>query len=296
FHGYCGDTVLMNLTANAYLDCDTRVYRFRLVNGSNARIYRLAFMHAEQALSFDVIGGDGGLLDKRMSAHELFLSPGERADVLVDLRTAAVGDRIVVASLPFDAMQMIGAASRPTANAREAAVNGTPLELMLIRIIRQVRFERVTPEVLSRSAVSTAEHASTRLFKLDQVRGVWRINGGTYRMTETAFTVKRSTQEVWEFRNPAPGMPHPIHVHGFQYRVLERRGSPEQIARLAIDERGLAAHELNWKDTVLLWPGETLKILIDFTHPFPGEQVYMLQCHNLEHEMHGMMQNFKVTA
>ncbi|HET7158525.1 MAG TPA: multicopper oxidase domain-containing protein [Burkholderiales bacterium] len=35
---------------------------------------------------------------------------------------------------------------------------------------------------------------------------------------------------------------------------------------------------------------------MDFTHPFPGEQVYMLQCHNLEHEMHGMMLNFKVTA
>jgi suppressor of ftsI/bilirubin oxidase len=294
FHGYCGDTVLMNLTANACLDCDTRRYRFRLVNGSNARIYRLAFMHAEQPLTFEVIGGDGGLLEHPQSASEIFLSPGERADVLVDFRAAGVGDRIILASLPFDALQM--ASARPTAGAGDTAVNGTALELMLIRIARQVRYELAIPEILSRTVASITPHASTRLFKIDQLRGVWRINGGTYRMTETAFAVQRGAQEVWEFRNPAPGMPHPVHVHGFQYRVLERKGSPEQIARLAIDERGLAAHELGWKDTVLLWPGETMKILIAFTHPFPGDQVYMLQCHNLEHEMHGMMLNFKIIA
>ncbi|HET7157489.1 MAG TPA: multicopper oxidase domain-containing protein, partial [Burkholderiales bacterium] len=207
FHGYCGDTVLMNLTANACLNCDTRLYRFRLVNGSNARVYRLAFMQQEHALDFDVIGGDGGLLEKPQRASELFLSPGERADVLVDLRAAAVGERIILASLPFDAMQM---ASRRTADTREPALNGTPLELMLIRVIRQIRFDRAIPETLTHPAVFTAEHAGTRLFKIDQVRGVWRINGGTYRMTETAFAVKRGTREVWEFRNPAPGMQHPI--------------------------------------------------------------------------------------
>jgi suppressor of ftsI/bilirubin oxidase len=45
-----------------------------------------------------------------------------------------------------------------------------------------------------------------------------------------------------------------------------------------------------------LWPGETIRLIMDFTHPFPGDQVYMLQCHNLEHETHGMMVNFRVSA
>jgi FtsP/CotA-like multicopper oxidase with cupredoxin domain len=125
---------------------------------------------------------------------------------------------------------------------------------------------------------------------------LWRINGASYRMTDTAFSVKRGTREIWEFRNDAPAMPHPIHVHGFQYRVLERKGSPAHLRDLATTERGLPPGELGWKDTVLLWPGETIKLLLDFSHPFPGDQVYMLQCHNLEHETHGMMVNFRIEA
>jgi suppressor of ftsI/bilirubin oxidase len=165
---------------------------------------------------------------------------------------------------------------------------------MLIRVAQRASSPGVLPQTLSRIEPAAPADAATRVFTLDQAKGVWRINRGRYRMTETEFSVKRGTREIWEFRNPQPAMPHPVHVHGFQYRVLERRGSPEHVRRLAIDDRGLPAAELGWKDSVLLWPGERLSMLIDFTHPFAGDQVYMLQCHNLEHETHGMMVNFRV--
>jgi suppressor of ftsI/bilirubin oxidase len=97
----------MNLTASPCFDCATRLYRFRLVNGSNARIYRLAFLHNGEPLGFHVIGADGGLLERPVGARELFLSPSERADVLLDLRASAVDDRIVLSSLPFDAMSFL---------------------------------------------------------------------------------------------------------------------------------------------------------------------------------------------
>jgi suppressor of ftsI/bilirubin oxidase len=141
-----------------------------------------------------------------------------------------------------------------------------------------------------------AEGAFRRRFAFDHVKGVWRINGQSYRMTDTAFSVKRGAREIWEFRNDKPAMPHPIHIHGFQYRVLERTKSPVQTRHLALNEQGLPATELGWKDTVLHWPGETIRLLVDFSHPFPGDQVYMLQCHNLEHETHGMMVNFRIEA
>lgn len=294
FQGYCGDTLLVNLTHAPCLDCDTRIYRFRLVNGSNARLYRLAFMNGDTALEFHVIGGDGGLLERPVAARELFLSPSERADVVLDLRNAAVGERIMLSSLPFDAMQFARAPRARPVETQGAPANGAPLELMLIRVGWKVPYDRALPEVLSSMEAPAADRAPSRLFTLDQAKGVWRINRGSYRMTETAFSVARGTKEIWEFRNPQPGMPHPIHVHGFQYRVLERHNSPQHVQRLAVDTRGLPAHELGWKDTALLWPGETLKMLLDFTHPFPGDQVYMLQCHNLEHETHGMMLNFRV--
>jgi suppressor of ftsI/bilirubin oxidase len=257
-------------------------------------VYRLAFVHGEQALPFHVIGADGGLLERPHAARELFLSPSERADVVLDLRAANPGDRVVLASLAFDAMAL--ATSARSGATDTATAVGAPLELMLLRVVRKVRYEHELPAVLSNIPPLQTNEARPRLFTLDQSKGVWRINRGTYRMTETAFSVNRGAKEIWAFTNSGPAMPHPIHVHGFQYRVVERKGSPEHVRRLAVDERGLPPTELGWKDTVLLWPGETLRMLIDFTHPYPGDQVYMLQCHNLEHEAHGMMVNFRVVA
>lgn len=295
FYGYLGDSMLVNLTPSPCFDCASRLYRFRLVNGSNARIYRLAFMHGTQALDFQVIGADGGLLERPVSANELFLSPSERADVVLDLRSAALGERVMLSSLPFDPLQFSGHDHAHQAQS-DIPANGAPLDLMLIRVTSKSRYEKSLPEVLSRIDPLATESARQRRFVFDHAKGLWRINGYSYRMTDTAFSVKRGTTEVWEFRSAPPAMPHPIHVHGFQYRVLERRGSPEHVTRLAVDERGLQPTELGWKDSVLLWPGETLKLAIDFSHPFPGDQVYMLQCHNLEHETHGMMVNFRVAA
>jgi suppressor of ftsI/bilirubin oxidase len=115
-------------------------------------------------------------------------------------------------------------------------------------------------------------------------------------MTSTPIVVRRDTVETWDIRNSQPSMPHPMHLHGFQFRVLSREGSPEQQQRLAVTETGLAATDLGWKDTVLAWPGETVRIVTDFSHPFLGDQVYMVHCHNLEHEDGGMMLNLKVAG
>lgn len=104
----------------------------------------------------------------------------------------------------------------------------------------------------------------------------------------------RGAAEVWELRNAARSMPHPMHLHGFNFRVLERRGSPAQQEPLALNAQGLAATDLGWKDTVLLWPGETVRIALDFSHSWSGDQTFLFHCHNLEHEDEGMMINFKV--
>src|SRR5215210_5619339 len=104
--GYEGDVVLVNLTPTPYQEVSTRIYRFRLLNGSNARTYRIAFSTAgeEELLPYQVIGTDGGLLDRPREVSEVFLSPAERVDVLLDLSNFEVGEEIVLRSLPFDPM------------------------------------------------------------------------------------------------------------------------------------------------------------------------------------------------
>jgi blue copper oxidase len=120
------------------------------------------------------------------------------------------------------------------------------------------------------------------------------INGKSYQLDEIAFEVKRGAVEVWRINNPALGMPHPMHIHGFSFQVVERIGSPPQVSRLARFGNGLTVSDLGWKDTVLVWPGETVRIAIDFAHDFPGSQTYVFHCHNLEHEDGGMMVNYRV--
>ena len=122
------------------------------------------------------------------------------------------------------------------------------------------------------------------------------INGLTFRMDEIAFDVKRGAVEIWRISNPAVGMPHPMHIHGFSFQVLERSSSPPQWAAAVRFGKGRAVSDLGWKDTVLVWPGETVRIAIDFAHDFPGRQTCDFHCHNLEHEDAGMMINFRVQA
>ena len=112
--------------------------------------------------------------------------------------------------------------------------------------------------------------------------------------------------EVWEFINQ-PGdmaadmmggmggmeeeMAHPMHVHGLQFQVLERQVRPEMAANWETVSAGYV--DEGWKDTVLVMPGERVRLLLKF-EDFTG--LYLYHCHNLEHEDLGMMRNYRVTA
>ena len=85
-----------------------------------------------------------------------------------------------------------------------------------------------------------------------------------------------------------------MHLHGFHFAVLERETSPEFVAALAIDDHGRLASDLGRRDTVLVWPGESVRLGIDFAMPFADAQTYMFHCHNLEHEDGGMMLGVRV--
>ena len=328
-NGYVGDTLLVNLTLRPHFNAATRLYRFRILNGSNARAYRLAFTQGGRPLEYLVIGTDGGLLDRPYPVKEAFLSPGERLDVLLDLRGAAVGDAVMLQSLAFDPMhaegsmagmamgegakeeqgpapsphagmamgRQPGGAQAPAAAPHGAMLaDGAAIELLRINVKIKTAYEPRVPATLSALAPVKAADVKPREFLLDLKDGRWRINGETFEMMKTNVTVRRGAREIWEIRNEKASMPHPMHLHGVPFRVLARTGSPQQLIPGVLSEQGLTATDLGWKDTVLVWPGETVRVAIDFSHPHPGDQVYLFHCHNLEHEDQGMMINVKVRA
>jgi len=117
----------------------------------------------------------------------------------------------------------------------------------------------------------------------------WAIDGRRFDPVAFPIEVSRNSVEIWEICNDMASMPHPMHLHGFQFQVLDRWGSPAQA--LGSGPHGLLPSDGGWKDTVLTWPGETVRIAIDFSTPFQGPQEYVFHCHNLEHEDGGMMRN-----
>ncbi|OGA68448.1 MAG: hypothetical protein A3G83_14120 [Betaproteobacteria bacterium RIFCSPLOWO2_12_FULL_68_20] len=303
-NGYVGGDLLVNLTPRPRFEAATRIYRFRILNGSNARIYRLAFAKGGEPLECHVIATDGGLLESAVKVREAFLSPGERVEVLLDLRSARVGDTVWLKSLAFDPMhlemEMPMEHGAPAGHAGMAGMgapglaDGAAIDLLRIDVARKLAYDRPVPAVLSRLAPAQPGTGEVRKFALERTEDRWRINGRTFETDEAPVTVHRGAAEVWELRNAARSMPHPMHLHGFNFRVLERRGSPAQQEPLALNAQGLAATDLGWKDTVLLWPGETVRIALDFSHSWSGDQTFLFHCHNLEHEDEGMMINFKV--
>ena len=315
--GWLGDVVLANLTPNAVHTVTPRTHRLRLLNGSNARIYRLAFVKGDnggQALPFTVIGTDGGLIERPETVTEAFLAPGERLDVLFDAAQAQPGDTVFLKSLAFDPMENEGVGngmggmggmnsqSHQGMGQMMAGMGSSRLPLgaafnvLKLSVTAGDRAVTTLPTVLSAIKPIRTEGALERKIDLSMAHMRFLINGLTFRMDEIAFEVKRGAVEIWSISNPAVGMPHPMHIHGFSFQVLERLNSPPQWSATARFGKGRAVSDLGWKDTVLVWPGETVRIAIDFAHDFPGSQTYVFHCHNLEHEDAGMMINFRVQA
>lgn len=309
--GWLGDIVLANLTPNAVQAVTPRTYRLRLLNGSNARIYRLAFVKGSKALDFTVIGTDGGLIERPETVSEAFLAPGERLDVLFDAGQALPGEDIFLRSLTFDAMENEGPAASPGGMPGMSGMGmgqmmasmsssrlplGLEFNILKLSVTAGERVVAKLPATLSQIKPIATSGATQRKIELSMGQMRFLINGYTFRMDEIAFDVKRGAVEIWSISNPTLGMPHPMHIHGFSFQVLERIGSPPQIAATARFGQGRTVSDLGWKDTVLVWPGETVRVVIDFAHDYSGDQTYVFHCHNLEHEDGGMMINFRVKA
>lgn len=315
-HGRTGAEVLVNLTRYPVLSLPRRWVRLRILNASNARVYRLACVQGGRRLECALLGVDGGLLAAPRALSELYLAPAQRVDLALDLRQAAAGEAWLKtlafdplhaeqrqAPAPPDAGDPHALHRPPAAPAAAAAApaghvhgrRGEGVEEPLLRILVRPH-DGDGGRLPARIAVPSPPPACSarRAFTLDAGGGGrWRINGCSGQLAP-AFRLASGAREIWDIRNDASGMPHPMHLHGFAFNVLARHNSPAQVRQLALDASGRTAQDLGRPDTVLVWPGETLSAAVDFAMPFAGVQQYMFHCHNLEHQDGGMMLPFEV--
>jgi len=306
-NGFLGDWILVNGHPDFILPVATRVYRLRLLNGSNSRIFKLAW---QDGTPLSVIGTDGGLLEKPVHRRYVMLGPGERIELWADFSSYPVGSETALVSLPFDAGMMGGGGmGRGMMGGRRMGrgmmgggmmgsapilPNGAGFPIFRVRVNSSEKAVHNLPKRLSTIGTYVPEDAVNlrypRTFGLFMQHMTWTINGRVFQMEEVADDekVQMDTLEVWEFINAGGSMgmmgmmdmPHPIHLHGMQFQVLERNG---------VMHEGYVNE--GWKDTVLLMPGERIKLLVRF-EDFSG--LFLYHCHNLEHEDMGMMRNYLV--
>jgi FtsP/CotA-like multicopper oxidase with cupredoxin domain len=291
--------MFVNWTLEPFLDVERRHYRLRILNACNARVLRLAFVTARKAnLPFSVIGGDGGMLERSCEVREMFIAPAQRVDLVIDFGLASPGEPVMMTSLKYDPMENDGRPGDPAAEHPGAPMMGEAFDVMRFRVGRGPRKTATMPPRFEPLAPLKTAGAPQRSFRLHIDGMKWLLNGRNYYddMHRVDFTTRAGSTEVWEMRNETKSMPHPMHVHGFHFRVLSRAGSPAQVRRLAVDAAGRSPLDLGWQDTVLVWPGETVRIAVDFSTARPGTNHYMFHCHNLEHEDSGLMLNFAVSA
>ena len=275
---FFGDKVLVNGKVWPKLQVDRGKYRFRVLNGSNHRIFTLALSDHNP---FQVIGSDGGLLPSPVTVSKITLGPAERADVVLDFAGYAPDSEVLLQD-KLESGQ-VDPSDPAASRVMKFIVSGTagdtaPLPTALSPVERM-------PE-------SQATRTRTFEIRFDQSLNKFRFGDfGWGEMTE--FPTLGST-EIWQFANETSEA-HPIHMHLVQYQILDRSSFEVVDGKVVpgADRRPPSPEEAGWKDTAIVKPHELLRVIMRFgPDGYLGDFVF--HCHMLEHEDNDMMRQFTV--
>lgn len=264
-------TVLVNGRPWPRMAVAARRYRFRIVNASNLRFFVLRLADGSPITQ---IGGDGGLLPAPFPAPVVVLSPGERADVVIDFGRYAPGTQLVLDNLigpgPVD---RIGTVMRFDVGAPEPDPSRVPDVLVPVPALPAPTAEREFVLHMDEPGAHAGHggHAGHGTAAT--------INGASYDPARIDTTIAWGTTERWTVRNASTSVPHNFHTHLAQFRVVGRDGQPPSPA------------ELGPKDTVQVFPGQSVTLLVTFdTH----RGVYPYHCHMIDHSAMGMMGQMEI--
>lgn len=261
--GVLGDVILVNGRPWPVMEVDAVRYRFRILNASNARRYRLELdPPPAEGPAFTQIGSDAGLLAAPIDRSAIQLAAAERFDVIVDFGRYPVGSEVTL-------LNTWGVGSADA--------------VMRFRVVRAAADESSIPATLATvPLLEPGPDAPVRDWRFVQGtgsrQGRWTINGQEFDPFRMDAQPRLGEVEIWRFY---ADLHHPVHVHLSPFQVLHRgTGGPGD-------------HDHGWKDTVDLRPAEMVQVAVRFTD-YTG--AFVLHCHNLEHEDMMMMSAFETVG
>ncbi|QQS07891.1 MAG: multicopper oxidase domain-containing protein [Phycisphaerales bacterium] len=282
---FFGDFMLVNGKVWPYHNVKRGKYRFRLLNGCNSRTLTLAL---SDNATFWQIGTDMGLLPAPVAINSLTISPGERADVVINFASYAPGTEIILensAPAPFPGSPGVGVipnVMKFIVGSDAGDTDPLPTTLASVPVIPEAE-ATVTREFLLRKTPVT-------IGACDNVtQSIWTINGLMW--DDIVERPVLGTTEIWTWINRS-GMTHPMHMHLVAFQILDRQPFQMQAGQIVptgprvppiMNERG-------WKDTVQVHPFEIVRVIARF-EDYAG--LFPYHCHILEHEDHEMMRQFE---
>lgn len=260
-----GTRILVNGTLRPYVRTAAVRYRLRLLNSSAFSAYNLSLSNGA---SFTQIGTGDGLLPHPVVRESILLGPAQRADVIVDF-SGELGEDVVLETV-----------ERTDGGTGTGSRVGA---LMQFRVRDRAPDHTRIPRDLPTPDLVKAPRKVSKVWDFslegDEENGTfWAINGKAFDADRVDHRVRLGSREKWVLRNTSD-MTHYVHLHQEHWRTVSRNGE-----RPPPWERGL-------EDTWRLDPGERVVVaarFVDHTGPF------MIHCHMLDHEDHGMMANFVI--
>lgn len=294
-HTNMDTSVMVNATVNATVDMPAQVIRLRLLNGSSQRIMELGFSDNR---NFHLIGTDGGLLSAPVMLNRYRLSPGQRADILVDF-SSNLGQNVQLLSYASELPNGIYGASQPGMGPGATAsltgytanpLNGNDFEFLNINVTNPTA-NPITSIPSTLASFTTIPEANANITRnltftsagqMGNLNGPFLINGANFDMDLINYTVPLNNIEIWSLTNQTP-IAHPFHIHDVQFFILDINGvaPPPELQ--------------GYNDVILVPAGMgTVRFIAEFNDHSNDSIPYMYHCHMLPHEDMGMMGQFLV--
>jgi FtsP/CotA-like multicopper oxidase with cupredoxin domain len=257
--GRGGETILVNgSTAEGTLELARRTM-LRFVNAANGRFFNLAL----PGYAFFVVGTDGGKYPEPFVTNELLLVPGERIDAYVvpSERSSSRDASVELRSLPYDRGH--GSSGEPSRLVARVVVTGD----------EDARSFESTRPMAPPARLVSPKTVPIVLGQPKTAHGApvaFTLNGESF--MGTPIRIPLGTTWELDVANETT-TPHPFHLHGFFFQVLDRGGVPEPPGRRV------------WKDTVLIPKNSHVRVAATFDEV----GLWMVHCHILEHAERGMM-------
>jgi FtsP/CotA-like multicopper oxidase with cupredoxin domain len=305
FDGFLGDVMTVNLAYKPYYHVERRKYRFRILNASVARFFKIALVNASgQAQPIVQIGNDGNLLPQPVTLTQLDEQGiAERYDVVIDFSQYQLGDRLHLVNLcehedGRGPKQDLSIAAALSGTSGDPCV-GRFLEFIVVRNPANGDSPALPATLIPNPDLSAIPVARERTFvfgrdgkqeRIDPAAfgGPWAIgtNGGEKLDADygrISAAPRFGTREIWHLVNDGGGWDHPVHIHFEEGQILARNGSASRVP----------AWERGRKDVYRLRPDGTVTISLQF-RDWGG--MFMEHCHNTTHEDNAMLLRWELNG